>query len=61
MYSQMDMFEPVLGSLSKVVKEAVPGFLNGVLGMGTGILLLIDHLYKKTSMAAPGKELDYYP
>jgi hypothetical protein len=53
MYSQMDMFQPVLGSLSKVVKEAVPCFLNGVLEMG--ILLLIDHLDKKTSLAAPEK------
>jgi hypothetical protein len=51
MCSQMDMFEPVLGSLSKVLKEAVPGLLSGVLKVG--ILLLIDHLYKKTSLAAP--------
>ena len=58
MHSQMDMLRPVLGSLNKVTKEAVPCFVNGILEMG--ILLLIDHFYKKTSLAAPEKKLDYH-
>jgi hypothetical protein len=53
MDSQMNMFRPVLGSLKKVAKEAVPCLINGILEMD--ILLLVDHLYKKTSLAAPEK------
>ena len=51
------MFLPVLGGLNKIIKETVPRFLNET--CKKGILLLIDHLYKKTSLAAPEKELDY--
>ena len=57
MYSQLDMFEPVLGGLNKLIEEAVPRYLDDTLE--TGILLLIDHLYKKTSLAAPEKKFNY--
>jgi hypothetical protein len=51
----MDMLRPVLvlGRLNKFIKEAIPRFLNET--FETGILLFIDHLYKKTSLAAPEK------
>jgi hypothetical protein len=52
------MFRPALGVLNKIIEEPVPCFLNETLE--TGILLLINHLYKKTSIAAPVKKLDYY-
>ena len=52
------MFQPLLGGLNKIVKEAAPRYLDDTLE--TGILLLIDHLHKKTSMAAPEKKSDYY-
>jgi hypothetical protein len=51
------MLPPVLGSLYKIIEEPVPCFLKETLE--PGIPLLIDHLYKKTSMAAPVKKLDY--
>ena len=53
------MFRPVLGGLNKIIEESVPSFLDEILE--TGILLLIDHLYKKTAMVAPEKELNCYP
>jgi hypothetical protein len=52
------MFQPVIGGLKKVVEKAVPRFLNKTLE--EGILLLVDHLYEKTSLAAPGEKLDLY-
>ena len=52
------MFEPILGVLNKIIEEAVPRFLNGT--FKTGILLLIDHLYKKPSLASPEKSLVDY-
>jgi hypothetical protein len=58
LYSQFDMFQPVIGGLKKVVEKAVPRFLNKTLE--EGILLLVDHLYEKTSLAAPGEKLDLY-
>ena len=58
MYSQLDMFQPVLGGLNKIIEEAIPRFFNEP--FETGILLLIDHLDKKTSLAAPEKKLDCY-
>jgi hypothetical protein len=48
------MFLPVFRGLNKVIEETVPRFLNETLE--TVILLLIDHLYKKTSLAAPEKK-----
>ena len=51
------MLPPVLGSLNKIVEKPVPRFLDETLE--TCIPLLINHPYKKTSMAAPEKELDY--
>ena len=57
MHSQRDMFRPVLRGLTKIVEEAVPGFLNETLE--AGILFFINHLYKKTSLAAPEERLDY--
>jgi hypothetical protein len=57
MYSQLDMFQPIFRGLNKVIKEAIPRFVNEP--FKKGILLLIDHLYKKTSLAAPEKKLDY--
>ena len=59
MYSQLYMFQPVIGSLNKIIEETVPRFLDETLE--TRILLLIDHLYKKTATAAPEKVLDCYP
>ena len=59
MYWQFDMFRPVLGGLNKIIEEAVPRFLDETLE--TVILLLIDHLHKKTAMVAPEKKLDCYP
>jgi hypothetical protein len=58
MDSQMNMFRPVFGSLNEVAKEAVPCLINGILEMD--ILLLVDHLYKKTPLAAPEKKSDYH-
>ena len=58
MYSQIEMFEPILGVLNKIVEEAVARFLNGT--FETDILLLIDHLYKKASLASPEKRLVDY-
>ena len=52
------MFLPVLRGLNKIIEETVPRFLNETLE--TDILLLIDHLYKKTSLAAPVKKLDHH-
>jgi hypothetical protein len=40
------------------MEEPVPRILNETLE--PGIPLLINHLYKKTSMAAPVKKLDYF-
>jgi hypothetical protein len=57
-YSQMDMFRPVFRGLTKIVEEAVPGFLEETLE--AGILFLINHLCKKASLAAPGERLDCY-
>ena len=54
----MDMLRPVLGGLNKIIEEAIPRFFNEP--FETGILLLINHLYKKTSLVAPVKKLDYY-
>ena len=51
------MFQPVIGGLNKIVEEAAPRYLDDTLERG--ILLLIDHLYKKTSLAAPVKKLEY--
>ena len=56
MYSQLDMFQPVLGALNKIVEKAVPRYLDDTLE--TGILLFIDHLHKKTSLAAPDKKFN---
>ena len=56
-HSQMDMFRPVLRDLTKIGEEAVPGFLEETLE--AGILFLINHFYKKTSLAAPEKRFDY--
>jgi hypothetical protein len=50
------MLPPVLGSLNKIVEESVPRFFDETLE--TGILLLINHLYKKTSVVAPVKKLE---
>ena len=47
----MDMFRPILRVLNELIEEAAPRFLDET--FETRILLLIDHLYKKTSMAAP--------
>ena len=58
MYSLMDMFRPVLRDLTKIVEETVPGFLEETLE--PGILFLINHLCKKTSLAAPEKRFDYF-
>jgi hypothetical protein len=58
MYSQLDMFQPVLGGLDKIAEETVPRYFDDTLE--TSILFLIDHLYKKTSMAAPEKKFSYY-
>jgi hypothetical protein len=55
MYSQLDMFPPVLRGLNKIIEEAIPRFLNET--FETGILFLIDHLYKKASLTAPEKEV----
>ena len=55
MHSQIDMFRPILGGLNKIIEEAVPRFLHET--METDILLFIDYLYKKTSMAVPEKKL----
>jgi hypothetical protein len=52
------MLLPVLGSLNQIMEEPVPRILNETLE--PGIPLLIDHLYKKASMAAPVKKLDYF-
>ena len=52
------MFRPILGGLNEIVEEPVPRLLDETLE--TGILLLIDHLYKKTSLAAPEERLDYF-
>ena len=51
------MLPPVLGSYNKIIEETIPSVLNETLE--TGILLLINHLYKKTSLVAPVKKLDY--
>ena len=51
------MFQPVLWGLDKIIEKAVPRFLDETLE--TRILLLIDHLYKKTPMVAPMEKLDY--
>jgi hypothetical protein len=56
MYSQLDMLQPVFGGLNKIADEAVPRHLDDTLE--TGILLLIDHLYKKTSLVAPEKKFN---
>jgi hypothetical protein len=48
------MLPPILGSLNKIIEEPIPRFLNETLE--TGIPLLVNHLYKKTSMAAPVKK-----
>jgi hypothetical protein len=58
MYSQNDMFQPVLGGPNKIVEEAVPRFLNDTLK--TNIPLLIHHMCQKTSVAAPEKKLVDY-
>ena len=58
MHSQMDMFRPVLRGLTEIVEEAVPRFLDDTLE--ASILLLIDYLYKKTTLATPERRLDYY-
>jgi hypothetical protein len=55
MYLQLDMFQPILGDLNKIAEEPVPRFLNDA--FETGILLFIDHLYKKKTLAAPEKKL----
>jgi hypothetical protein len=53
------MFRPVFRSLNKIIEETVPCTLNETLEMC--ILLLIDHLYKKTSLAAPEEtRLSYF-
>jgi hypothetical protein len=57
MYSQLDMFQPVFGGLNKIIEEAVPRYLDHTLE--TGVLLLIDHLYKKTSLVVPEKKFNY--
>jgi hypothetical protein len=54
----MDMFHPVLRGLTKIVEEAIPGFLEETLE--PDILFLINYLYKKTPLAAPEESLDYY-
>ena len=56
MYSQIDMFQPVVGGPHKAIEETVPCFLEDTLE--TDILLFIDHLYKKTALAAPEDWLD---
>ena len=58
MDSQMDMFRPILRGLTKIVEEAVPGFLEEILE--AGILFLINHMCEKTSLAAPEKKFNYY-
>ena len=50
------MFRPILRGLNKFIEEAVPRFLDETLE--THILLFIDHLYTKTSLTTPEKELD---
>jgi hypothetical protein len=57
MCSQLDMLRPVLGGLDKIAEEAVPCYLDDT--QETGILLLIDHLYKKTSLVAPERKFNY--
>ena len=58
MHSHVEMFRPVLGSLNKIVEEAVPGFLDE--NLEAGILFLVNHLYKEPSLAAPEETLKYY-
>jgi hypothetical protein len=58
MHSQRDMFRPVFGGLTKIVEEAVPGFLEETLE--AGILFFISHFQEKTPLAAPEKRLDCY-
>jgi hypothetical protein len=57
MYSQLDMLRPVLRGLNKIAEEAVPSYLDDT--QETGILLLIDHLYTKTSLVAPERKFNY--
>jgi hypothetical protein len=57
-HSQFNMFHPVPGGLNETIKEPVPRFLDET--FKAGVFLLIDHLHKKTSLAAPEKRLDYY-
>jgi hypothetical protein len=52
----MDMFRPFLGCLDKFMEEAVPRFLDE--SLETHVLLFIDYLYTKTSLATPEKKLD---
>jgi hypothetical protein len=52
------MLQPILGGLDKIAQESVPRFLNDA--FETGILLFIDHLYKKKALTAPEKKLDLY-
>jgi hypothetical protein len=52
------MFRPALGGLNKIIEEPVPRFLKE--SLETGVLLLINHMYKKTSVAPPMEELGYY-
>jgi hypothetical protein len=53
---QLDMLQPVLRDLNKIVEEPVPRFLNDA--FETGILLFIDHLYKKKALTTPEKKLN---
>ena len=53
MCSQMNMLHPVLGGLNKLVEEVIPRFLNET--FEPYILLFVDHMYKKTPLAAPEK------
>jgi hypothetical protein len=57
MNSQFKMLMPILGGLNKINQESVPRILNETLE--TVILLLINHLDKKTPLAAPMEKLDH--
>jgi hypothetical protein len=56
MYSQLNMFQPILGGLNKIAEEAVPSYLNDT--QEPGILLLIDHLCEKTSLVVPERKFN---
>jgi hypothetical protein len=54
MYSQTDVFRPILRRLDKFIEEVIPRFLDDILE--TRILLFIDYLYTETSLTTPEKK-----